>query len=245
MNYSKIHSHIAEYDAIDREEILNKPENYFGPNYQTVLNFWWFVESLQEEHLKKITELYDKEFELSGWEGESRVLNNTEQRIGQDFLSSAIGDSIWEEIPDLDNDIRIRHSRHGAIFHATCELIAMDIIFKRGESLVYVPMFDFAKEQLCITKQIERLEVTSTGNVSLATTNPQARLRVGTYNYVHPDPHAFNLNGVPIRNSLEEAYRDLLIERQALWAPYMDFINAEYPPIRNQNANNDRFYLQE
>jgi hypothetical protein len=53
MNYSKIHARVAEYDAIDREEILNKPENYFGPNYQTVLNFWWFVESLQEEHLKK------------------------------------------------------------------------------------------------------------------------------------------------------------------------------------------------
>ena len=206
MNYSKIHARVAEYDAIDREEILNKPENYFGPNHRTVLNFWWFVESLQEEHLKKITELYEKEFELSGWEGESRVLDITEQRIGQDFLSSTIGGCIWEEIPDIDNDIR--HSRHGAVFHATCELIAMDIIFERGESLVYVPMFDF-------------------DNMKTFAESP---------------PRAFNLKW---RTSLDEAYRDLLIEGQALWAPYMNFINAEYPPIRNQNTNNDRFYLQE
>ena len=141
MNYSKIHAHAAEHDAIDRDEILNEPENYFGSNYQTVLNFWWFVEGLQGEHLIKITELYDKEFEISGWKERSRVLNIAEQRMDQDFLSSAIGDCIWEEMSHSDNEIR--HSRHGAIFHATCELIAMDIIFERGESLVYVPMFDF------------------------------------------------------------------------------------------------------
>jgi hypothetical protein len=145
MNYSKIHAHVAEYDAIDRDEIINAPENYFGPNYQTVLNFWWFVESLQEVHLSKVTELYDEEFQISGWEGESRVLDIAEQRIGRDFLNYTIGDSIWEEIPDLDNDIR--HSRHGAIFIATCELIAMDIIFERGGALVYVPMFDFTERE--------------------------------------------------------------------------------------------------
>jgi hypothetical protein len=145
MNYSKIHAHVAEYDAIDRDEILNEPQNYFGPNYQTVLNFWWFVESLQEEHLEKITELYDKEFEISNFDGEIRLLNIAEQRIDQDFLSSAIGDCICEEIPH--SDYSIRQSSHGAIFHATCELIAMDIIFERGEALVYVPMFDFTKEE--------------------------------------------------------------------------------------------------
>jgi hypothetical protein len=145
MKYSRIHRQVAEYDAIDRDEILNEPENYFGPNYQTVLNFWWLVESLQEEHLEKITELYDKEFEISNFDGEIRLLNIAEQRIDQDFLSSAIGDCIWEEIPH--SDYSIRQSSHGAIFHATCELIAMDIIFERGEVLVYVPMFDFTKEE--------------------------------------------------------------------------------------------------
>ena len=146
MNYSKIHAHVAEYDAIDRDEILNEPQNYFGPNYQTVLNFWWFVESLQEVHLSKVTELYDEEFQISGWKEESRVLNNVEERIDLDFLSSAIGDSILEEIPHPEYSIR--QSRHGAIFNATCELIAMDIIFERGGTLVYVPMFDDIKEDV-------------------------------------------------------------------------------------------------
>jgi len=157
MNYSKIHAHVAEYDAIDRDEILNAPENYFGPNYQTCLNFWRFVESLQEVHLSKVTELYDEEFQLSGWEGESRVLDIAEQRIDQDFLGSAIGDCIWEEISHSDHSIR--HSRHGAIFHATCELIAMDIIFERGEALVYVPMFDFTERKPPLSEALFNMQL--------------------------------------------------------------------------------------
>jgi len=46
MNYSKIHQILQREFLSDKIDVL--PEIYLGPNYETVLNFWWYLESLSE-----------------------------------------------------------------------------------------------------------------------------------------------------------------------------------------------------
>jgi hypothetical protein len=52
MNYiSKIHKNLSLY--FDNSKILTNPEEYLGPNYKILLNFWIYWESLTS---KQITE---------------------------------------------------------------------------------------------------------------------------------------------------------------------------------------------
>jgi hypothetical protein len=50
MNYSESHkwfaSELNEYYNINEQDVLNNPENYLGPNYKEVLNFWFYRDSL-------------------------------------------------------------------------------------------------------------------------------------------------------------------------------------------------------
>ena len=55
MNYSQFHQNFANNNQV--ADSLNDPEKYFGPNYATLLNFWWFLTTLtdaQEDELNRI-----------------------------------------------------------------------------------------------------------------------------------------------------------------------------------------------
>jgi hypothetical protein len=45
MNYSTAHLLLAK----DFPDVLTEPEKYLGPNYKTVLNFWSFMDTLNED----------------------------------------------------------------------------------------------------------------------------------------------------------------------------------------------------
>jgi hypothetical protein len=53
MNYSKIHkwfaSNLKYIRNINEQDVLDHPENYLGPNYKELLNYWFYEESLSEE----------------------------------------------------------------------------------------------------------------------------------------------------------------------------------------------------
>ena len=53
MNYSFLHKHYAAclnyVHNINEQNVLDHPENYLGPNYKEVLNFWFYWESLSDE----------------------------------------------------------------------------------------------------------------------------------------------------------------------------------------------------
>jgi hypothetical protein len=46
MNYSKAHQRFSNY--LQRPEALTNPQDFLGPNYEVVINFWWYLESLSE-----------------------------------------------------------------------------------------------------------------------------------------------------------------------------------------------------
>ena len=55
MNYSQFHRNFADNNQL--AVALENPEKYFGPNYATLLNFWWFLTTLTDAQEE---ELFDK-----------------------------------------------------------------------------------------------------------------------------------------------------------------------------------------
>jgi hypothetical protein len=58
VNYSSIHTSFA-YNLniqhnINKQDVLDNPEKYLGPNYREVLNYWFYVDSLSYEQRKKV-----------------------------------------------------------------------------------------------------------------------------------------------------------------------------------------------
>jgi hypothetical protein len=55
MIYSKSHkgfaSELNEYYNINQQDVLEHPENYLGPNYKELLNYWFYCDSLSDEQL--------------------------------------------------------------------------------------------------------------------------------------------------------------------------------------------------
>jgi hypothetical protein len=50
MNYSERHKRFASnlncYHNINQQDVLDHPENYLGPNYKELLNYWFYRDSL-------------------------------------------------------------------------------------------------------------------------------------------------------------------------------------------------------
>jgi hypothetical protein len=73
MNYiSNIHKNFSLY--FDNPEILTNPEEYFGPNYKILLNFWIYWETLTP---KQITE-YRRQADTYVYSYRRNVLNAAE-----------------------------------------------------------------------------------------------------------------------------------------------------------------------
>jgi hypothetical protein len=56
MTYSKTHQRFSE--RLKNPDALTNPEKYLGPNYQDVLNFWIYLDSLSDEEKGEMNDLY-------------------------------------------------------------------------------------------------------------------------------------------------------------------------------------------
>jgi hypothetical protein len=56
MNYSKTHQRFST--ELQNPEALTSPQDFLGPNYETVLNFWWTIDSLTETQWKEVARRY-------------------------------------------------------------------------------------------------------------------------------------------------------------------------------------------
>jgi hypothetical protein len=54
---SKSHKRFSERLGISR--VLTNPEEFLGPNFETVLNFWLILDELSEEQLRVVSERYE------------------------------------------------------------------------------------------------------------------------------------------------------------------------------------------
>ncbi len=94
-----------------------------GPNCNTVLNFWLYLDSLTESQKNIVVAhnslTYDEEYKV------------------EKLIHSVVGVIVWT---DILFSIPLNFPKEA--FYASCELIGMQDILNMGEELTYLPMFD-------------------------------------------------------------------------------------------------------
>jgi hypothetical protein len=119
MNYSKIHQTLRENYLT--EEINDYPEQYLGPNYETVLNYWLYLESLPEiTKINYIENSATKPYGFNSFIVKEATLLTPYQAQAWYATQISLNSGEW----------------YG---WATVELICMHRILDEGESLFYLP----------------------------------------------------------------------------------------------------------
>ena len=134
MTYSKAHRYFSEY--LENPEALTNPQKFLGPNSETVLNFWKWMDSLNQEQWTIVADRYrnldyDALFAAreaavdAAWEAASVAAVNA----AWDAASVAAVNAAWFAAVD-------------AAASATNELMGMHLLFEKGKKLTFVPLFD-------------------------------------------------------------------------------------------------------
>ena len=122
MKISKTHQSFA--DRLNNQRALNHPEEFLGPNWKEVLNFWLYIDTLSPEQLGIVSgsylalELTDKVY------GENLIWN-----AACGVISEHIFNCVYVSAPCLTTGV------------ATRELIGAHKILEQGKELKIVQLF--------------------------------------------------------------------------------------------------------
>ena len=136
MNYSNLHKGVI--DKLQRSKAGTEPQNFLGPNYQSVLDFWASLDTLTKQQWTQVIDLYNAiedstkvDGYISAWYAAQDVIGHT--RNGN-VISYAIQDATFS---------LLWGTRALSLIHKTnWELIGMPKLFEQGKSLFFVPLFD-------------------------------------------------------------------------------------------------------
>lgn len=128
MRISKIHQKYAE--LLSNPQVLELPENFLGPNYKTVLNFWLWLESLSIEEL----EGFHSPFNTGVGETPTRIrIRQAAINAGHSNETSRAADAAWS----------VLHQRiEWLAAYATWEIIGSDKLIEMGHPFTYLKQFE-------------------------------------------------------------------------------------------------------
>ena len=126
MTYSKAHQKFA--NRLNSPEALTNPQDFLGPNTETVLNFWKWMDSLNQDQWKIVSERY-RNLDVVAWDA------------ALDAAWDAAGNVAGYAARDAARNAA-RYAALNAAGYATWELMGMHIILEQGKSLTFVPLFD-------------------------------------------------------------------------------------------------------
>lgn len=111
---------------------ISDPETQLGPNYQTVLNFWLFLDNLSEEQMESIGQKYsrlemDNRFQNRVAEYASKVLVNEE--------------TVWHEVANQSKHLFYPMEFRIALTWATHEIICMHKLIEDDVPIAILPLF--------------------------------------------------------------------------------------------------------
>jgi hypothetical protein len=121
MTYSKTQQSLS--DNLENTEVLTNPEQFLGPNYQTVLRFWLYFESLTDEQENELIRRYDAIDDDTLNRAMALAYNAAIEVIGKDNCRA-----VWYVVPYPEA--------------LTCELIALHKLEKPFFLPLLVPEFD-------------------------------------------------------------------------------------------------------
>jgi hypothetical protein len=132
MKISKTHQRFADYlhdlhDVLD-QYVLEHPGDYLGPNWEEVINFWLYLDTLSENQLLVVNKRY--------WD-----LSYEERNVAYGRVSNVARDTTKDaEYAEYAGDSAY-HTTILATAHATYELIGLQKLLEQGHQPVFFPMF--------------------------------------------------------------------------------------------------------
>ena len=118
MNYSSLHKKFAFrlkiHLNINEQDVLNRPEDYFGPNYKEVLNLWFLYDSLSQDQKNVHYVRY--------WTMDD-ITHNKANKIARELASEVIDPRFVDHLGEI-----------------TLELIAALLYIERGISFTFIPL---------------------------------------------------------------------------------------------------------
>jgi hypothetical protein len=126
MKISKTHQMFSE-DLKDPRALTN-PEDYLGPNWRDVINFWLYIDGLTEEEMDKMNNRYCSLSEDVLDSAHLSAQSSAEEVVGQH-----VEDVAWSAAWDVTD--------WGSVFaYATEELLAHHKLLEQDKTLVALPL---------------------------------------------------------------------------------------------------------
>lgn len=109
-----------------------EPEKMLGPNWETIFNFWIFIENLEKEQWESIASGY---YNVSDGFYNDFIEETSERVCSRSFDAQF---STWI----VANDKKVNGNARLLAIFVTYELIAMHEILNSGRSIIYLPLFE-------------------------------------------------------------------------------------------------------
>jgi hypothetical protein len=125
MKISKAHQRLS--NRLKNPEVLTNPEPFLGPNWETVLRWWLYYESLTVKQKDELDRRYwdiDNKIRVCVWV------------LARDTAIEVIGRDNWSAVSDV-----------ASLPSITYELISMHLLFERGHSLTFVPLIKYLHKE--------------------------------------------------------------------------------------------------
>ena len=130
MNISKSHKLLSE--RLNNPRVLTNPEEFLGPNYRAVLNFWLFLDDLTEEQWRTIISRYWYFYRNQSdewYKAIDEARKTSDKIIGKKFAFCATLTS------------SVDYYSFDCASHATGELIGMHLLLDQQKPLIFFNMF--------------------------------------------------------------------------------------------------------
>jgi hypothetical protein len=126
MNYSKAHQKFST--ELQNPEALTSPQDFLGPNYETVLNFWWTIDGLTETQWNEVARRY-RALDYAAGDAAGSAAGSASR--------AAAGYAAWSAAWYASRAAAVSASRA-----ATYELMGMHTLLNDGKTLLFVPLFE-------------------------------------------------------------------------------------------------------
>jgi hypothetical protein len=132
MKISKTHKDFAyrvqKLSGRSSQDVLKHPENYLGPNWGEVINFWLYLDTLSENQLLVVEERYSALICTEWCIARGRSWNAAKATIRYAYDASY---SAYDSVSYANC----------AAEYATDELLGLDKLLEQGYQPVFFPMF--------------------------------------------------------------------------------------------------------
>jgi hypothetical protein len=132
MKISEAHQKFAGFQHhvydIPKQDVLTHPENYLGPNWEEVINFWLYIDTLSENQWLVVWERY-------------RYLSVEECRVASGKVLVAAKATIRYAFDASHSASDSVSYANNTAFWATYELIGLQKLLEQGYQPVFFPLF--------------------------------------------------------------------------------------------------------